>query len=341
MIFRLPYRRGILIQMALSYIWVTAASLLVLQVLAFAINGFTLAQLPGAALRTAIIAVLVIAPIGGLFGLISTRPYVMRVRNLVAATARFADGNYSQRVPVIHPSDEMGQLEEQFNRMAAKFVQSLAQQQALAEQNARMQERARISRDLHDAIAQDLFTMRALANGLHRAIQAGSSARGLEPHVALLEDTAIDTSRAMRALLLEMRPPQLEGLSFGDALATLADNYAARLGISVTTAVSPVQISAATEVALLRISQEALNNAARHSNATSIHLELSSRGNVAILSVTDNGQGFDPTGKEQPYGLGLRLMQERAAELGGRLSIDSAAGRGTRVELVIPQEKNE
>ncbi len=340
MAFRLPYRRGILIQMALSYIWVTAASLAMLQVLAFAINGFSLAQLPGAALRTAIIAVVVIAPIGGLFGLISTRPYVMRVRNLVAATERFANGDYSQRVQVMQPSDEVGQLEEQFNHMAAQLVESISRQRALAEQNARIQERARISRELHDAIAQDLFSIRALANGLHRAIQAGSSAKGLEPHVALLEETAISTSQEMRALLLEMRPPQLDGLSLGSALAALTDNYTSRLGLAVTSSISSVELGTKAETALLRISQEALNNAARHANATLIHVELVPRGSMAALTVTDNGHGFDPTAKDRLRGLGLRIMRERTQELGGRFSVDSAAGRGTRIEVLVPQEQN-
>ncbi len=259
---------------------------------------------------------------------------------MVSATTRFADGDYSQRVEVVR-ADEVGQLEGQFNRMAAQLVESIAQQQALVEQNARMQERARISRDLHDAISQNLFSMRTLANGLRAAIQAGASAKALEPHVALLEQTAISTSREMRALLLEMRPPQLEGLSFTAALEALADNYAARLGIAVSTAISPVRISASAENALLRISQEALNNAARHSNATSIRLEMAARGDMAVLTVTDNGQGFDPAENDQSHGLGLRLMQERVGELGGEFSIDSAAGHGTRVQVLIPQEKEE
>jgi two-component system, NarL family, sensor histidine kinase LiaS len=339
MFFKWPHRKGILVQMALSYIWITAASLLTLQVLAFAINGFTLTQLPRAAFRTAVIAVVVIAPIGGLFGLITTGPYVKRVGSLVSAAEHFAGGDYTYRVPVVHATDEMGLLEQQFNRMADQLVESNAQQQKLTEQNARMQERARISRDLHDAISQNLFSMRTLANGLHAAIQAGSSAKELEPHVALLEQTAISTSREMRALLLEMRPPQLEGLSFSDALATLADSYAARLGLAVTTAISAVEIDASGENALLRITQEAFNNAARHSNATVIHLELVPQGDMAALRVTDNGQGFDPAEHDQSYGLGLRLMQERASELGGRFSIETGVGRGTRIEIQIPQEK--
>ncbi len=333
-------------QMALSYVWVTVASVLVLQILAFLLMGFSLGQVTGPVTRTALVVLVVLAPIGGLFGLISTRGIIERIRGLVSATTRFANGDYSQRVPVSR-SDEVGHLEGQFNRMAAQLVESIArqqeladQQQKLAEQNARMQERARISRELHDAISQDLFSLRTLANGLHLAIQSGTPAKELEPHVALLEQTTITMTREMRALLLEMRPPQLEGLCFQDAIAALADAYTSRLGMAVTADIAPVALSANAENGLLRMIQEALSNAVRHANATAIHLALAAQGEMAVLTVTDNGQGFDPAGNDQPYGLGLRLMQERVNELGGRFALESAAGQGTRIEIQVPQEKN-
>ncbi len=341
MFFRRPLRGGILTQMALSYLWFTVASLIVLQVLGFIVNGFSPGQFYAQVLRTGLIALLVIGPFGALFGLLTTGPYVKRVSNLVLATERFANGDYSHRVPVIHATDEVGLLEQQFNRMAEQLVETIAQQKKLAEQNARMQERARISRELHDAISQDLFSMRTLAHGLHAAVLAGAPAGELELPITLLEQAAVTMSREMRALLLEMRPPQLEGLCFMDALAALADTYTSRLGIAVTTAISPVAISSNAETALLRITQEAFTNSARHSNASLIHLELAARGDSAILSVSDNGQGFDPTGNGQPSGLGLQTMQERVNELGGTFSLESASGRGTRIEVQVPQEKTD
>lgn len=332
-------RWGIRTQMTLSYIWVTVLSVVVLQILAFIINGFTIRQLTVTVVRTGLVALVVMAPIGSLFSLISTHRIVDRIRRLVSATTRFADGDYSKRVQVVR-SDEVGQLEEHFNRMAAQLDESIAQRQALAEQNARMQERARISRELHDAISQELFSIRTLANGLHAAIQVGAPAQELEPHIALLEQITITITREMRALLLEMRPPQLEGLCFAEAIAVLADAYTTRLGIAVTTAISPVVLGADEENALLRITQEAFTNSARHSNATLIHLELASKGEMAVLSVADNGQGFDPTLIGHPYGLGLHLMEERANELGGHFSLNSAPGQGTRIEVQVPQEIN-
>jgi two-component system, NarL family, sensor histidine kinase LiaS len=133
----------------------------------------------------------------------------------VKASTRFANGDYAQRVQVSH-ADEVGQLEQQFNRMAEQLVASIAQQQTLAEQNARIQERARISRDLHDAISQNLFSLRTLIDGLHMAIGAGAETAALRPHIALLEQTTNTMTQEMRALLLEMRPPQLEGLTLAE-----------------------------------------------------------------------------------------------------------------------------
>ncbi len=88
--------------------------------------------------------------VGVVFGLITTRALVRRLRHLSSATTRFADGDFTQRVQVSR-RDEVGQLEEQFNRMAEELVESMAQRQTLAEQNARLEERARIEQELRTA----------------------------------------------------------------------------------------------------------------------------------------------------------------------------------------------
>ncbi len=88
--------------------------------------------------------------VGVVFGLITTRALIRRLRHLVSATTQFADGDYAQRVQVSR-RDEVGQLEHQFNRMAAQLVEGMEQRQALAEQNARLEERARLEQELHTA----------------------------------------------------------------------------------------------------------------------------------------------------------------------------------------------
>ena len=138
--------------MTISYVWVTVAAVLVLESLALVINGIAHqigpgigpGQFTGRLAGSVLLSLVIAAPIGGLFGLITTRGLVRRLHTLVSASTRFANGDYRQRVRV-RRSDEVGQLEQQFNRMAEQLVASIAQQQALVEQNARMQERAHLA----------------------------------------------------------------------------------------------------------------------------------------------------------------------------------------------------
>src|SRR6266705_4493959 len=101
-------------------------------------------------LVTALFWIIVTAPIGAIFGVLTTRGLVRRLHRLVSATAQFANGDYTQRVPVTR-QDEIGQLESQFNQMSEQLVENMAQRQALIEQNARLEERTRIEQELRTA----------------------------------------------------------------------------------------------------------------------------------------------------------------------------------------------
>ncbi|HEU5228998.1 MAG TPA: SpoIIE family protein phosphatase [Ktedonobacteraceae bacterium] len=101
-------------------------------------------------LATAVFWVIVITPVGAIFGVLTTRSLVRRLHRLAKATAQFAQGDYSQRVAVTR-QDEIGQLEQQFNSMAGQLVESIAQQKILTEQHARLEERARIEQELRTA----------------------------------------------------------------------------------------------------------------------------------------------------------------------------------------------
>jgi NarL family two-component system sensor histidine kinase LiaS len=106
----------------------------------------------------------------------------------------------------------------------------------------------------------------------------------------------------------------------------------------VTTSIAPVHLSATAEQTLLRITQEALSNAARHANASLIALSLTANDQMACLTIADNGRGMDPNVRGTTHGLGLRLMQERVQELQGTFVLESAPGRGARLEICVPQE---
>jgi signal transduction histidine kinase len=285
-----------------------------------------------------ILLVLVITtPIGSLFSLLTTRGLVRRIRRLAKATTNFANGDYDQRVPISR-LDEVGQLEYDFNQMADQLVESTHQQQELAGQNARLAERARISRELHDAISQDLFSLRILAYGLQDALPEGSE---VQTQAATLERTSSRIIHEMRALLLELRPAHLEQLGLAEALKDLAASYGERLEITVTTDISPVSLPAEIEHALLRVAQEALSNAVRHAHASRITLTLVQLEEGVSLIIRDDGDGFQLDESQKQHSIGLNSMQERVRELHGTFTLQSAPGQGTEISVSIPQEEEQ
>jgi NarL family two-component system sensor histidine kinase LiaS len=309
--------------------------------------------------------VILVAPLlGGLFGSLTMRGLVRRLRTLTLVATQVAAGDYTMRVQQ-SSGDELGDLERQFNSMAGQLEESTAQLQRLAEENARLAERKRISRELHDAISQDLFSMRMLADGLQQALEGSELQPSLAPRLTTLEQTASNVIREMRALLLEMRPSSLQQSDLQGALEELALRYEERLGVKISTDVSVATGSLDPGVAhaLLRVAQESVSNAVRHAKASAVTISLrlvvpsavetvtgmlavspsktparepSEDTNVIELVVADNGKGLSFDGEAESSGLGLQLMRERIEELGGRISFQGSADGGTTIRAMVP-----
>jgi signal transduction histidine kinase len=267
-------------------------------------------------------------PVGILFGLLSTRRLIGRLRRLAASTAAVADGDYQRRVPV-SGHDEVAVLEDGFNRMARRLTATVSAERALAG----AEERARIARELHDAISQDLFSLRMLAGGMRKALPPGSP---LLAQVETMEQTATGTMEEMQALLLHLRPVALGEGGLVPALEELSGAYRERLGARVDTRLEPVRLGPEAEHAVLRIVQEALANAVKHAQPDQIALTLVAQEGRVTVTVRDDGTGFDPADSRARHGLGLRLMGERATEVGGELRVESHPGVGTTVEVSLP-----
>jgi len=213
--------------------------------------------------------------------------------------------------------------------MAGQLQASLDVRRQLAEANARHQERARIARELHDSISQELFSLSVLAGGLRRALPPGSR---VLTEVETMERTAGDTMREMQSLLLALRPVALEEVGLASAIEGICRAYTQRLGVQVQAELDPVTLEPALEHAVLRVTQEALANAVRHADADRVTVRLRAGEDRVVLEITDSGRGFDVAARQQSaVGLGLRTMRDRVAEHGGQLTIDSAPGAGTRV----------
>jgi len=287
----------------------------------------------GPLLWVALVLLLLTVPVGIVFGMLSTRRLIRRLRRLAGNTEAIASGDLGGRVPVTG-EDEVAQLERSFNRMAERLDQARAAERQLVGANARLAERTRIARELHDSISQDLFSINMLAGGLRKALPANS---GLRNEVESVERAASEAVQEMQALLLELRPMALEESGLVPALQELCRAYRERLGVTVVADLEAVELAPPVEHAVLRVAQEALANAVKHSGAAEVRLRLHTENGSVAVDVTDDGAGFDPETEGAPRsGLGLRLMRERVEELGGSIALHSGKGHGTSVRVLIP-----
>nr|WSX52568.1 GAF domain-containing sensor histidine kinase [Streptomyces sp. NBC_00974] len=227
-----------------------------------------------------------------------------------------------------------------------ELLSLLAQHAAIALTNARLyersreltiaEERSRLAHELHDAVSQKLFSLRLTAQAA-AALVDRDPARAKEElqQVAVLAAEAADE---LRAAVTELRPAALDedGLiaTLRNQVRVLDRAHTAR----VTFACDGVRaLPAAQEEAVLRVTQEALHNALRHSDGDRIEVTLTRGGTGgAVLRVTDDGVGFSPlTVRRAGRHLGLVSMRDRAAGVGGRLTVHSEPGKGTTIELEV------
>ena len=205
-------------------------------------------------------------------------------------------------------------------RMAAEVQHS---REAIV--TAREEERRRLRRELHDGLGS------ALA-GIALTLQAAQNTGGPGSDV-LVEGAREQTEAAVadvRRIVRGLRPPVLEDLGLAAALRAHADRLAP---LEVELVVPPDRLPAAVELALYRIATEALTNAVRHAEARRCRVELRAADDEAVLVVTDDGPGLTP---DATAGVGLRSMRERAAELGGRVHLETPRGGGLTVRAVLP-----
>ncbi|MEU5386881.1 MULTISPECIES: GAF domain-containing sensor histidine kinase [Kitasatospora] len=198
-------------------------------------------------------------------------------------------------------------------------------------------ERARIAHDLHDAVSQKLFSLRLTARAAAKQVDR-DPARARE-NLAEVARLAAEAADELRAVVVELRPAALEEDGLVATLASQAQVLDRAHSAAVAfTATGVRALPAAQEAAVLRVAQEALHNALRHAGAGRVTVTLTGtppRG--AKLTVRDDGRGFDPESvRRAGRHLGLVSMRDRAAAVGGRLSLESAPGRGTLVELEVP-----
>ena len=232
-----------------------------------------------------------------------------------------------QRIDV-HRDDEVGRVVQAFNRMLDRLESERQQsgRRVLAAQEA---ERVGIARDLHDEVGQVLTGVLLHLNSIADAA----------PSQRDEIDTAKQAVRAaldeVRRISSELRPEMLEHLGLASALTELSTTFARVSGLHVERRFDTTlpKLSADSELAVYRIAQESLTNVARHADATEVTIALERGPDSVILSVSDNGRGFD--GPPQEHG-GLRSMRERALLIDGALAVKPGRRGGVDVRLEVP-----
>lgn len=208
---------------------------------------------------------------------------------------------------------------------------------AQASELATLHERQRIARELHDSLNQSLFSINSIAESLPRIFAKNPSKAVQYAHqLAVLTRGA---QAEMRALLLELRQDALEGTDLADLLRQLCGIFAANSVVELTLdLVSGIQLTSQAQTVFYRVAQEALNNVARHSQASQVYVSLQHtgrNGNSGVeMVIKDDGLGFDLSAIPADH-FGVRIMHERADTVGAKLIISTLPGYGTTVRLTL------
>jgi len=306
---------------------------------------------PGAVVLWGALAVLGALVLGAAVGLRLSRGLKLRLREVGRFASALARGEYGSRIQPGQP-DEIGLLEQELNAMAESLEEAIGGLRSLAERNRRLaeeagrlaalEERTRLARDLHDTVNQQVFSLSMQAAAARRRLEGadGDPARVSEVAAALADIEALARSahKQMRDLILELRPTTLAQHGLGPALKDYLQTFAHREGIECETRLDFFgRFDPRAEEALFRIAQEALNNVVKHAEAekVTVSLELQAPHDV-VLTVSDDGRGFDPSAAVRPTALGLNGLRERAESVGASLVVRSAPGRGTTVRASFP-----
>ena len=208
--------------------------------------------------------------------------------------------------------------------------------------DAQEAERQRIARDLHDETGQALTAIGMGLRGLSTALTNKRNQDQAIKTLRQLESLAADSLQELQRLIADLRPSHLDDLGLPAALRWYAGKVQERTNLKVMVEIEgeELQTTSALKIAIFRIVQEALNNITKHAQAKDVFIQLKCQPNRVIVSVRDDGIGFDldtvKMSRARRPSLGLVGMQERAALVGGEVHIQSSPGQGTLVEAILP-----
>lgn len=257
---------------------------------------------------------------------------------LVRASLRPLDRLADQldRARAVDPIERMPEPESGITRRLSiavndlvERIESAQRESSVAALTAQESESARIAQELHDGVGQSLTAIVMELGVLARQVPDAQA----EPLLRLRE-TARASLDEVRGVARRLRPDVLEDLGLHSALAALTTGLFRHSPTHVRRGITPglPDLDESVELVVFRVAQEALTNVARHAEAGTVELQLGVRGDEAVLTVSDDGRGIGQASE----GTGLRGMRERAALVGGQLSVAARDGGGTVVTLAVP-----
>ena len=298
------------------------------------------------ALLSGTVAAVIALPLAILIIWRTVAPQTRRLALLELASRDLMSGDLRSRVRDQN-DDEIGDLAREFDDMADALTQMIGQLQTVNEQNLALTrqleqdavtaERLRLARDLHDSLSQRLFSLASGAASLPQAVRVNpEQAKQTAAFVVELAQTTLDE---LQSVLVDVRPPAVIVYGLAEALAALCNQWSTDTHVQLnrTLLMSGKSVSQEAEDLVYRVTQEALNNIARHAEAQTVEVVLVQGHQRLSLSITDDGRGFDQH-EEHPGKYGLVGMRERARAVSGDLTIESRVGHGTAVELSVNME---
>ncbi len=273
------------------------------------------------------------------FVYIIARRISLPIVKLKFAAQNITKGNYDVFVKDIESSDEIGSLIDAFNEMSSKIkeqTENLKLERAMRLSSmidGQELERQRLSRELHDGLGQSILAIKMRLERMSKA--SPEKAHQIMDEVQKLFS---DTINEVRSISNNLMPAVLNEFGLVDALNNLCKDVMNNTEINVEFIATDFtqEINNKINTYLYRISQEALNNIIKHSEAKAATIKLSSDMDNVYLNISDNGIGFNYTEDRKMCGNGISNMKERVHLLNGKIEIDSIKGIGTKLNVTIP-----
>ena len=248
-----------------------------------------------------------------------------------ASISQVAEDGQRYYTVILRDVTERTRAEEALRRSRAEI-----EELALASSTAREQEKSRIARELHDELGQSLTALKLDVAWLRERTAPGEE--GTLEKLRAMQLLLDGTVASARRIAADLRPLMLDDLGLTAAAEWLVDNFTNRTGIPCELVMGggDLDLPDPHATAVFRVLQECLTNVAKHAEARQVEATLERTPGHVVLTVNDNGHGFQPADPRAPGSYGLVGLKERALLLGGEVHIDSAPGRGTRVEMTLP-----